>query len=233
MAGQSKILHAWDYDDVDPEDAVAVFDVSGRFGSPRPETFVAVAVNGTVEAVTRTWESNARGWLATPRPDAWKRGRNTIDVFVVDGDDQGVLLRRTSVGQVRPADLNLILAAAANDWGVRQWGFYPVEGPAGGHQFRWTRDRAELSNLFTHDPPREVEIGAIRVPGGKQKALKIEANDCTLFDGVVRQGWSSTLSLARCEVAGAGLTLRFTTEATRRPTDRRRLGIALSRVVLR
>ncbi len=123
--------------------------------------------------------------------------------------------------------------AAANDWGVRQWGFYPVEGPAGGHQFRWTRDRAELSNLFTHDPPREVEIGAIRVPGGKQKALKIEANDCTLFDGVVRHGWSSTLSLARCEVAGAGLTLRFTTEATRHATDRRQLGVALSRVVLR
>ncbi len=128
--------------------------------------------------------------------------------------------------------MNLILNAAASDWGVRQWGFHPVEGPAGGHQFRWTRERAELSNLFTHNPPRAVEIGAIMVPGGKPKALKIEANDCTLFDGIVHRGWSAMLSLERCDLSGVGVTLRFTTDAPR-AADRRRLGIAMSRVVLR
>jgi hypothetical protein len=97
---------------------------------------------------------------------------------------------------VRPAGLNLIMVTAASDWGVRQWGFYPVEGPAGRSQFRWMR------------------------------------NDCTLFEGMVGHGWSSTLSLARCDITGVGLTLRFTTAATRHATDRRRLGIALSRVVL-
>ena len=137
------------------------------------------------------------------------------------------------MGQVRPADLNLILDAAASDWGVRQWGFYPVEGPAGGAQFRWTRQRAELSNVFTHSPPRAVEIGAIRVPGGRPKALKIEANDCVLFEGTVHQGWSSTLSLERCGRSGEGLTLRFTTDAPRGEKDRRRLGIAVSRVALK
>ena len=231
--GVVEIFHAWAYADVDPTAPAAVFDVAGRFGSPRPNTFIAVAVNGIVEAVTRTWELNARGWLATPRFDAWKRGRNAIDVFVIERDDGGVLLRRTSVGQVRPAELNLVLATAASDWGVRQWGFHPVETTSGGNQIRWTRERAELSNLVTHNPPRQVEIGAIRVPGGTPKALKIEANDCTLFEGTVHQGWSSTLSLDRCDLSGVGLTLRFTTDAPRRPTDRRRLGIAMSRVVLR
>ena len=230
--GSVEILRAWDYDDVDPTAPAVVFDVAGRFASPRPETVVAVAVNGRIEAVTRTWERNARGWLATPRLDAWRRGRNALDVFVVDRDTDGPLLRRTSVGQVRPADLNLILDAAASDWGVRQWGFYPVERPAGGAQFRWTRQLAELSNVITHSPPRAVEIGAIRVPGGRPKALKIEANDCVLFEGTVRQGWSSTLSLERCGRSGEGLTLRFTTDAPRGEKDRRRLGIALTRVAL-
>lgn len=230
--GSVEILRAWDYDDVDPTAPAVVFDVAGRFASPRPETVVAVAVNGRIEAVTRTWESNARGWLATPRLDAWRRGPNALDVFVVDRDTDGPLLRRTSVGQVRPADLNLILDAAASDWGVRQWGFYPVERTAGGGQFRWTRQRAELSNVFTHSPPRAVEIGAIRVPGGRPKALKIEANDCLLFEGTVRQGWSSTLSLERCDPSGEGLTLRFITDAPRGTTDRRKLGVALSRVAL-
>ena len=230
--GSVEILRAWDYDDVDPTAPAVVFDVAGRFASPRPETVVAVAVNGQIEAVTRTWERNARGWLATPRLDAWRRGRNALDVFVVDRDTDGPLLRRTSVGQVRPADLNLILDAAASDWGVRQWGFYPVEGPAGGAQFRWTRQRAELSNVFTHSPPRAVEIGAIRVPGGRPKALKIEANDCVLYEGTVHRGWSSTLSLERCDPPGEGLTLRFITDAPRGEKDRRRLGIALTRVAL-
>ena len=230
--GPVEILRAWDYGDVDPTAPTVVFDVAGRFASPRPDTVVAVALNGRIEAVTRTWERNARGWLATPRLAAWRRGRNAIDIFVVDRDNDGPLLRRTSVGQVRPADLNLILDAAASDWGVRQWGFYPVGGPAGGAQFRWTRERAELSNLFTHSPPRAVEIGAIRVPGGKPKTLKIEANDCLLFEGSVHQGWSSTLSLERCSRSGEGLTLRFTTDAPRGKKDRRRLGIAVSRVAL-
>ena len=100
--GTVEILHAWSYDDVDPADSAAVFDVAGRFAAPRPDTFLAVAVNGTIEAVTRTWEANPRGWMATPRPDAWKAGRNAIDVFVVDRDDAGVVLRRARVKQDRP-----------------------------------------------------------------------------------------------------------------------------------
>jgi hypothetical protein len=232
--GAVEIAHAWEYEDVNPDAGESVvFDVAGRFAEARPDAVVALAVNGMVEAVTRTWETNPRGWLATPRFDAWRPGRNLLEVFLVEGRGEGLVLRRSPVGQVRPPDLNLISAAAGGVWGVRQWGFYPIEEPAGGTPFRWTRDRAELSNLFTHEPPREVEVTVAMVPGGRPKVLKIEANDCMLFEGEVRRGWTSTLALERCAVGGEGLTLRFTTDAPRSARDRRRLGVALSRVALR
>jgi len=230
--GRVEIASAWDYEHVDLAAPAVVFDVAGRFASPRPDTFVAVAVNGVVEAVTRTWESNARGWQATPRFDVWRPGRNTIDVLVIDRDEAGLLLRRADLGQVRPADLNLISASAADEWGVSQGGFYAIEGAAEA-QFRWTRDRAALSSLFTHEPPREVQVDVLTVPDGTPKMLKIEANDCVLFEGMVGNGWSSALSLERCDISRDGLTLSFTTDAPRGKTDPRRRGVALSRVVLR
>ncbi len=144
-----------------------------------------------------------------------------------------MLLRRATPAHVRPSGLNLISAAAAEEWGVGQGGFYAIETLPEGTQFRWTRDRAALSNLFTHDTPREVEIDVLMVPEGTPKTLKIEANDCVLFDGVVGGGWSSVLSLDRCGITGEGLTLTFTTTARRSPKDQRRHGVALSRVVLR
>ena len=230
--GTVEIAHAWEYESIDPAASEAACDVAGTFASPRPDTVVAVAVNGLVEAVTRTWESNPRGWVATPRFDAWRRGRNTIEVFVVERDQDGPLLRRAALGQVRPAGLNLISASAAEEWGVSQRGFYRVEGRPGGRQFRWTSNRARLSNLLTREVPHEVQVDVLMVPGGAPKELKIEANDCVLFQGPVRGGWSGTLSLEPCDVS-AGLSLRFTTAASRGKKDRRRLGVALSRVVLR
>ena len=159
-------------------------------------------------------------------------GPNDLQVFVVESDASGALLRRAGVAQQRPPDLNLILEPAAREWGVRQWGFYPVETVAQGRQFRWTRDVAEISNAFTHRPPTAVLVEVMMVAGGRPKHLTIEANDCTLFEGEVEAGWSATLPLARCNVAAEGLTLRFTTAASRGDRDRRRLGVAVSRVTL-
>jgi hypothetical protein len=231
--GAVEILHPWDYEDVDPAAPAVPFDVAGRFGSPFPDTVLAVAVNGVVEAVTRTWKVNPRGWLATPRLDAWRPGPNEIEVLIVDKDASGSVLRRTVQGEQRPPDLNLITDAASRDWGVRQWGFYGVETVNDGRQFRWTRDRAEISNAFTHRRPRAVEIEILQVPGGTPKRLRIDANDCTLFDGEVGRNWASTLSLESCGSLSAGLTLKFETTAPRGQRDRRRLGVAISRVVLK
>ena len=70
------------------------------------------------------------------------------------------------------------------------------------------------------------------VPGRQPKELKIEANGCVLFQGPVNDGWSSTLPLDRCAI-DHDLTLRFSTAAPRAGRDPRRLGVALSSVVLR
>ena len=229
--GPVELTHAWAFDDVDPEAEAIAFDVGGRFASPRPDTIVGVAINGALSAVTRTWQSNPRGWLATPAVDVWRPGRNVVEVFVIEPDRGSVRLRRTTFGGVRPADLNLI-SDAASEWGVVQSNFYGLEGIEDQREFRWTRDWAELSNLFTHTPPREVLVEVAMTPG-PPKMLKIQANDCTLFEGDVRANWSKVFLLGNCASGTKGLTLRFATEASRGPVDRRRLGVAISRVVLR
>lgn len=226
-----ELVNAPKYDAVDVKAAATVFDVGGRFGSPHPEAIVAVAVNGVVEAVTRTWEKTPRGWLATPRPNAWRPGRNAIEVFLVERDGAGLLLRRAPQQLVRPAGLNLILDEAREQWGVGQWGFYSVQR-RDGVPYRWTRDRAELSNLVSYTRPREVQVEVLGVAGDTPKELKIEADGCLLFDGPVKSGWSSTLSLARCDLS-RGLTLRFGTTARRAAGTTERHGVAISRVVLR
>jgi hypothetical protein len=73
----------------------------------------------------------------------------------------------------------------------------------------------------------------LRVPNDRPKLLTIEANDCLIFRGQVKSGWSSALSLAGCDLSGGGLTLRFRTAAAQTAGDRRRRGIALSRVAVR
>ena len=77
------------------------FDVAGRLEGPPPQgvTWIAVAVNGTVRAVTRTWDAEPARWLATPALDAWNTGRNQLEVFVVRGDDQDPVLLRSSVAE--------------------------------------------------------------------------------------------------------------------------------------
>jgi hypothetical protein len=230
--GAVEILESWAYQNVDPASDGLPFDIAGRFGSPRPNTVLAVTVNGVVEAVTRTWASNARGWLATPRLDVWRPGSNDLQVFVVETDSSGLLLRRAALAQQRPADLNLISESASLDWGVRRGGFHQLEKVPDGREFRWTRGVAQISNAFTHRRPVAVQVEVLAVPGGVPKNLKIEADDCMLFEGVVGGGWAATLSLARCELAADDFMLRFTTPAPRGATDSRSLGVALSRVVL-
>jgi hypothetical protein len=75
------------------------FDVAGEISQPKSgadATYVAVSVNGVVRAVTRTWSSEPRRWLATPPLDAWREGPNDLKVFIVDVDARGPLLRRTN-----------------------------------------------------------------------------------------------------------------------------------------
>ncbi len=218
---------------VDPDASAVPFDVAGRFATPRPDAVVAVGVNGVVEAVARTWEANPRGFMATPRLAAWRRGANAVEVFVVEKAASGLVLRRTSRQAVRPADLNLISAEAAEVWGVAQAGLYQVERAADGTTFRWTRDRAVFSNLSVGVRPQAVEVTVLHVPDRGRKRLRIDLSGCVLFEGDVESGWTKALPLGACTVGENGLTLGLAVAAARSGRDARRRGVALSRVVVR
>ncbi len=81
----------------DATDDETPFDVGGRSEPARAGrgvTYVALAVNGVVQAITRTWDANSSGWLATPPLTAWREGGNDLQVFVVEGDERAPVLRR-------------------------------------------------------------------------------------------------------------------------------------------
>lgn len=220
------------FDRVEPSAPAVVFDVGGRFATPQPDAVVAVAVNGVVQAVTRTWEANPRGFMATPGFGVWRPGANSVEVFLVERDAAGLLLRSTSRAVVRPADLNLISVSAVDVWGVSHDGFHPRERAPDGTEFRWTRDWAEIADVTSTERPRQLEIAVLRVPTAR-KRLRIEANGCKVFDAEVQTGWTGSVPLDACDIPTVGLTLRFSTTAERPRGDARRLGVALSRVVLR
>jgi hypothetical protein len=82
-----------------PNDVSSPFDVAGQLvaRAGREPRFVAVAVNGTIRAVTRTWHSQPERFLATPPADAWRTGANRLEAFLVRGDEQRPQLQRLVV----------------------------------------------------------------------------------------------------------------------------------------
>jgi hypothetical protein len=89
-----------DFSRVTPDAPVVPFEMHGTFEGDRPREslpFVAVSVNGTIRAVTRSWRSAPTEWLATPPFDAWRKGRNGVEVFTVEGGAERPTLRRCTV----------------------------------------------------------------------------------------------------------------------------------------
>ena len=86
------------FKDFHPTPGVSPFDLAGRFRKPcRRGSYVAVAVNGTITAVTKTFESEPQRWLATPPPAAWRPGQNEVEVFMVSGNDEAPQLLRAPI----------------------------------------------------------------------------------------------------------------------------------------
>ena len=129
-------------------DADAVpFDVSGDLRGRRKgadPAYVAVAINGVIRAVTRTWASKS-GWLATPPLDAWRRGGNSLEVFLIDESDAQPVLARLQRPTSPPEDLNLISGSAEHYWDVRVRGSGGMNGWAS-DVIRWTRANASIDS---------------------------------------------------------------------------------------
>lgn len=93
-----------EFEHMDIRAAAVPFDMAGRLLPPdatNEPTYVAVAIDGTVRAVTHTWSSEPGRWLATPPLDTWRDGRNRVEVFVVRADADGPRLYRTLAAESR------------------------------------------------------------------------------------------------------------------------------------
>jgi Sulfatase len=97
--GEVHVDYLSDFENMDVSEESVAFDIAGRFSSAqaRGTTYVAIAVNGVVRAVTRTWRASPTDWLATAPLSAWRAGRNTLEVFVVSQGAEGPVLRRSAI----------------------------------------------------------------------------------------------------------------------------------------
>jgi hypothetical protein len=229
------LRHVSKYAQFDPDADSVPFDVSGDLRGRRKEdgpAYVAVAINGVIRAVTRTWASKS-GWLATPPLDAWRRGGNELEVFLIAESETHPVLARLQRPTSPPEDLNLISGAAEHYWEVRLQGFRRHER-MGRDLIRWTRANASLAVPLLGRKPSAIRLKIARAVEPTTR-LTVTANGCTLYEGVVaKPEWEATLPLAACHVAGDTLTIGLATNATR-PKDRsdpRRLGVAVRHVIL-
>jgi hypothetical protein len=229
------VRHVSQYARFDPEADAVPFDVSGdlrgrsKGGDP---AYLAIAVNGVIQAVTRTWTSKS-GWLATPPVDTWRRGRNSLDVFLIAESDAQPVLARVQRPTSPPEDLNLISGGAEHYWEVRLRGFRQHERMGDG-MIRWTRANASLTVPLLGRKPAAIRLKIARAVEPTTR-LSVTANGCTLYEGVVpKPEWEATLPLTACDLTGDALTLGLRTNATRprNRTDPRRLGVAVRHVVL-
>lgn len=172
-----------------------VLDAEGR---PRAAT-LAVAVNGTIRAVTRTLEGLHATYPGTfgafLEAGTLRAGRNDLQVFVVSNDG-GELQLASSSGD-RPETLDLASNAAADFWSVGQAGLHArVKAPA---SIRWTDGDASFVVPLDVDPrPKSLRVGLVGPPpaGGP---VRILVNDCTLYDGPVESSpWYRTFALHAC-----------------------------------
>ncbi len=175
-----------------------------REGRPASST-LAVAVNGTIRAVTRTLDRLEPGtWTAQLEPGDLRDGSNDIKVFLVSGD--GTQLTLVYPVGLRPPSLNLASETAATYWSVRQSGLSPPQSAK--VSFRWTDPDVSITvPLEAAERARALRIGLTGPPPSGAR-VRLHVNDCALFDGPVSSSpWYHTFSLDGCPA------LRAATEA--------------------
>jgi hypothetical protein len=192
---------------------------------------LALALNGVVAAVTRPWHPDGR-WMALVPPAALRTGANELRVFTVHPSTPGTLTS-TTVSATLPPGTNL-LSAEAREHGVSQRGFHHAERDAT-TTFHWTQAEASLTAPVDRSRvPTAIELD-ILAAGPAGKPLRVRVDGCEILSERLPPGrWTTVVPLGACAPRSDWTTIRLLTE-THRPgdRDRRRLGVALARVVLR
>jgi hypothetical protein len=192
-------------------------------GEPAPAT-LAVAVNGTIRALTRTLDSLAPGtWSAQLEPGTLRAGRNDVQVFLASNG--GAQLELAYPPGLRPPALNLASETAGRFWSIRQTGLSPHQ--AARVPFRWTgRVAAITAPLEASQRPRSIRMGVAGPPtsGG---GIRLEVNECALYEGPIDSTpWYRTFSLDRCRGLDSAAEARIVVRMTGSQNERQD-GVAL------
>jgi hypothetical protein len=175
-------------------------------GHPSSAT-LAVAVNGTIRALTRTLDTLAPGtWSAQLEPGALRAGRNDVQVFLASNG--GAQLHLAYPPGPRPPALNLASETAGRFWSIRQAGLSPRQSA---HvPFRWTgRVTTITAPLEAAQRPRAIRIG-VAGPPTSRAGIRLEVNDCAVYDGPVdTTPWYRTFSLDTCQGLGSATEARI------------------------
>jgi hypothetical protein len=194
LLGDAQLLH-----DVDLAAPLLPLRLEGRaidrHGIPASAT-LAIAVNGTIRAVTRTLDRLEPGtWSAQLEPGALGAGRNDVRIFLVS--ENGARLQLAYPMGLRPPAVNLASTSAARFWSVRQTGLSPRQ--AAHVPFRWSGPIASITApLQPAQRPRSLRIGIAGPPpsGGR---VQVAVNGCTVYEGPVDSApWYRTFSLDAC-----------------------------------
>lgn len=228
-------------EDVDPDGDFVPAHITGavvgeRDGLPAP--VLAIAVNGTVAAVTRPYSFPVMGrrsvWEAIVHPRWFVPGANAVEVLeVLEHGSDGTVSLAAAHGNVGPTPWpNLVREEQIRALGGQASGFYGIEW-AGDRPLRWTRGEARLRvPLDPQSPPTELVV-EVAMTGG-HKRFQIDANGCLLFDETIRDRWNATFDLGACALRPPVVEIALLSD-THVPasSDNRSLGVAVGRVELR
>ena len=192
---------------------------------------LAVALNGTIVATTRTWRGQA-GWSAMLPPDQLRDGENDVAVFLADAAAPDRLMRLPVAARRSPIDVNLLFAGYG-EWGVEVEGMYRSEKSARG-RFRWTNGSAVVRiPLEKGVQPAELQV-ELRSGGHRGNELRILVGECPVVTETLSGGpWSTSVSLERCRPFGDSMAIRILSGTHKPERDPRQLGIALTRLSVR
>jgi hypothetical protein len=222
-----------DFANVRPESRFVPAHLAGRarWRNSNDPAVIAVAVNGTVQATTRTYTFRGRGapgsWSVVLPPDSFHAGENDIDVFVVRSDATPVL-HRAHFSHAAP--VNLLSDTAAYGLRVSHGGLYEREGE-GQSSFRWTNGNARIVVPREGQPaPQSLRVN-LASAGPQEKGLLVRVNGCDVFDGKVPTGrWSRIFAIKECGEDDE--TVIQLLSSTHQPSAERALGVAVERLDL-
>ena len=201
---------------------------------------LAVAINGTIRATTRTYifplPGKRKVWSAVVEEGSFHAGQNEVEVFVIHSSRGKPVLARAYTPVAPRQDRNLAMVAAKWFWGVEQTGFHGQE--LSKDTPRWTNGAAKLVvPLEKNRPPQALRVDLVSTgPQGKQ--LTVSVNGDVLFHETIPTGrWSKTFSLAGRSF-NQHLTIELLSdtfvpaEVKKGTNDRRTLGVQVRAITL-